>query len=161
MPGFNIPFNPSDPTVLWPQPPLPCPAVPAHVGGRELDLFPTPHSAAGILWEIGTGRTLCITTLGTSTAKPQFGWEQFHSTFVYVPALPLSWILWVSGCVWVARLVFQMKLPRYWHMPQERIIDLIATALKYNLWLTSTEGRSPCLVKVTETWLSLNLLMAD
>lgn len=49
----------------------PAPAVPAHV----LEPFPIPHRAAVILWEIGTGRTLCTTTLGT------FGWEQFHRTF--------------------------------------------------------------------------------
>lgn len=50
----------------------PAPAVPAHV----LEPFSTPHSAAVILWEIGTARTLV-----TSTAKSQFGREQFHSTF--------------------------------------------------------------------------------
>lgn len=73
----SLSFHPSAQAVSWPWPLLPCPSCASPCAAA----FPYPTKCCCILWEIGIGRTLCTTTLGISTAKPQFGWEQFHSTF--------------------------------------------------------------------------------
>lgn len=47
-----------------------------------------PYGVVVILGKKEPGRTLCSTTLGTSTDKSQSGWEHFHITFSRCPILP-------------------------------------------------------------------------